>query len=120
MNGAPARARALACFPFIVVRSENEIAPWLVNHELIHFRQQIELLFVGTLILHILETMYARLVLKKSAFDSYTWSSNEQEAYRNQHDSEYLGTRKRWAQFHYLKNKREFMVGGPGEVVYKN
>jgi len=116
--GAPSRARAVAVFPFIIVRSHKELQPWLINHELIHFRQGIETLFIGSWLLSLVETVYAMLVLRKSLKEAYVWRSNEQEAYRNQGNSEYLKTRKLWSRFRYLRDKRAFKVGGPGEVVY--
>jgi hypothetical protein len=116
--GAPSRAKAAAVFPFIIVRSQSEVQPWLINHELIHFRQDVECLFVGSWLLSFVETAYAMLVLKKSLNEAYAWRSNEQEAYRNQNNPDYLKIRKPWTRFRYLKDKREFKVGGPSEIIY--
>lgn len=117
-SGMPRKARATAFFPFIVFRSKEEIVPWILNHEQIHFKQQLETLFIGSIILAILETLYACLVLRMSFADAYKWRSGEQEAYRNQQDQEYLKHRPFWAQFKYLRNKRMFTFGKPGEIIF--
>jgi hypothetical protein len=117
-SGSPSLARAAAFFPFIFVRAEDVIAPWLINHERIHFRQQLETLFIGSILFDIVETAYAMFVLRKSLKDAYVWRSSEQEAYRNQQDQTYLQKRKIWSQFRYLKDKRMFKFGPPGEIIF--
>jgi len=117
-SGSPKLTRAAALFPFIVFRSEEEKVPWLVNHERIHFRQQLETAFVGLLVWSFLETLYARLILKKSLKESYLWRSSEQEAYRNQKDFHYLENRPLWAMFRYVKDKKAFTFGSLGEIIF--
>lgn len=104
-TGSPKLARVAAFFPFIIFRSEEEKIPQLINHEKIHFRQQIETVFVGIIIWSLLEMLYARLILRKSSKESYLYLSSEQEAYRNQHDLSYLENRSFWAQFRYVRDK---------------
>lgn len=113
-------ARAAAFFPLIFFRSREEVVPWIINHEQIHFRQQLALLFVGTWILWGIEWLYARVVLRKAPQEAYLWCSNEQEAYRNQQDFGYLNHRRLFAQYWYLAHKREFTFGQPGEIIYKD
>jgi len=117
LSGMPKLAKAAAFFPFIFVRSEEVIEPWLINHERIHFQQQLETLFLGLFILEWIETFYALIVLKKSFKQAYQWRSSEQEAYRNQLDKNYLVHRKRWSLFCYIKNKKEFSFGNHGEII---
>ena len=117
-GGSPKLARAMAFYPFIIFRSEEEKVPWVINHERIHFHQQLETLFIGSLVLSILETLYARLILRKSSFETYKWLSSEQEAYRNQQNQEYLKGRKMWARLKYVTNKKEFTFGSPGEIIF--
>ena len=119
-SGSPKLARAAAFFPFIIFRSEEEKLPWLVNHERIHFRQQLETAFVGLLVWSFLETLYARFILGKSFKEAYLYRSSEQEAYRNQQDFSYLQKRPSWSQFKYIKNKRAFTFGSPGEIIFTN
>ena len=119
-SGTPQKARAAALFPFIIFRSKEEVVPWIVNHERIHFKQQVETLFIGSIILAVLETLYACLVLKMSFADAYKWRSSEQEAYRNQQDQKHLEARSLWAQLKYLKDKKIFVFGSPGEIIFTN
>lgn len=117
LSGTPSLARAVAIFPFIIIRSEKDMEPWLINHERIHLKQQIEMFFVGLVVLNILETIYSVIFLKKSFAKAYRWRASEQEAYRNQNNLSYLKDRKVWAMFNYLKDKKEFHFGKPGEVI---
>ena len=119
-SGSPKLARAAALYPFIFFRSEEDKIPWIINHETIHFRQQIEMLFLGNFILSFLETAYSVLFLRKTLKESYLWRSSEQEAYLNQQDPTYLDNRKFWAQFKYIKNKKDFILGKLGEITLLN
>lgn len=107
------KAKGLALFPFIIMKSEEHVTDWIINHERIHFRQQIETLFIGVILLHIFERNYARFVLGYSNMDAYTFSSTEQEAYRNQYDETYLQNRKPFAFLKYfkIKNKKKVVFG---------
>lgn len=116
-GGFPKTARGVTVFPFIFLRSKEEMIPWLINHEKIHIRQQFELLFFGAILLHGAEMLYALLILRLSWYQSYLWCSIEQEAYRNQNDSDYLKNRKMFAQFKYLRNKKKF-THKDGVVTY--
>lgn len=107
-RGHAQSAIAITVFPFIIVRSKEELFPWLVMHERIHMRQQLELLFVGALMLFIIETLYARFVLHLSPYENYLYFSLEQEAYRNHHNPEYLKHRKQFSVFHYIVHKKKF------------
>jgi len=46
-------AKAAAFVPFVFVRSSEYETPIFINHERIHFRQQLETLIVGLWVLHI-------------------------------------------------------------------
>ena len=83
-----------ALFPFIFVRDANFTPDWLINHELIHFRQEIEALFVGVFLISFIERVYARLFLKLDKEDRYLFTAMEQEAYLNMHNPDYLKERK--------------------------
>ncbi len=116
-RGHSKTAIAITVFPFIIVRSKEELFPWLVMHERIHIRQQLELLCVGALVLFIIETLYGRFVLGLSEHENYLYFSLEQEAYRNQHDSNYLKNRKPFSVFYYLMHKKKF-IHKNGVVTY--
>lgn len=88
---------AITLFPFIVLRDEklrnNER---LINHEMIHIKQQLELLIVGFYILYLSE--YAvRVLLYRNHYKAYRLISFEQEAYDNENDMDYLKKRKLWS-----------------------
>ncbi len=116
-SGFSKTARAVTVFPFIFVRANKDVIPWVINHERIHLRQQLELLIIGTIILHVFEVLYALLFLRLRWYEAYLWSSTEQEAYRNQNNLDYLKQRKIFHQFKYLFNKRKF-VHKDGVITY--
>ncbi len=99
-------AKAAAVFPFVIVRDEKYATPIFINHERIHFRQQIETMFVGSILLHLLEDTYSRLFLKLKHPDYYLYRACEQEAYRNQDNLNYLKNRPWFSIFKYITNKR--------------
>jgi len=111
-------AKGLAFFPFIFVRSEEFVLPWLIDHERIHHRQEIETLFIGIILLSLFEVLYARVVLRKNKMQSYLYTAAEQEAYLNMHDTTYLTKRSVGAFFKYITQKREFTLSGPGEITF--
>lgn len=115
------KAKAGAWFPFLFFRSKDDVTQWRLNHELIHFRQQIELLIIGAWILKFFEKIYARFFLKKSVFESYLYTALEQEAYLNQNDDYYLRSRKFLKIFYYVMNKRNFIPDpvNSGKLIYK-
>ena len=107
-SGFKNTARAVTVFPFIFVRSKTNLIPWLINHERIHLRQQMELLIIVSVIIYILEFLWAFLILQLSWKDAYLWTSAEQEAYLNQNNPDYLKQRNLFKQFYYIKNKVKF------------
>ncbi len=119
LGGVGKIAKGAAWFPFIFIRSKEFDVDWLIIHERIHFRQQIETLYIGSTIIVLFEMLYAYFILKKTWWDAYLWCSNEQEAYLNMHDKDYLKNRKLWSRFHYIKNKKDFILTGPGQITFK-
>ena len=112
-------AKAAAFIPFVFVRKKEYATPIFINHERIHFRQQIETLIIGSWILHIIEDLYSRLFLKLKYPNYYLYRAVEQEAYRNQHNTNYLKNRKWFSLFKYVTNKRHltFVEGKAPEVI---
>lgn len=115
-------AKASAFFPFILVRKRQYATSVFINHERIHLRQQIETLVIGAWLIQLIEDIYSRLFLKLKFPDYYFYRSGEQEAYRNQHDLNYLKNRQWFSQFKYIFNKQqfEFIKDNPPEVRVKN
>lgn len=79
----------------------------LVNHEDIHFRQQLEMLFILHWIAFILIFIWNFISRK----DTYYDNPFEREAYVNQNNLNYLNERPFWAFLKYV-NKRIAKVDG--------
>lgn len=85
---------AIAIFPFIFVHPSTEISDRLINHERIHLRQQIEMLVIPFYIWYLIE-YFSR---------GYFQVSFEREAYANDHNLNFLKSRKFFNFVKYLKN----------------
>lgn len=95
-------AQGMAIFPFILVKRsalKNDI--FLINHEKIHFKQQLELLLVFFYILYFLN-YFINLVKYKNHHQAYLNICFEREAYRHEKDLKYLANRKlfSWINFY--------------------
>ncbi len=112
-------AKAGAFFPFIFVRDAEFTPERLINHELIHFRQEIETLFIGVFLISLVERLYARIFLKKNKFERYIYTAMEQEAYLNMNNLDYLGTRKWGSLLYYVFHKKNFKVLDSGDIQYQ-
>lgn len=89
-------------FPFILLRkSEYRQNSTLINHERIHIRQQLELLVVPFYIWYLTE-YYLRYLKYKNPDLAYRNISFEREAYANEHNPDYLMSRKFWSFFKYI------------------
>ncbi len=90
----------MALFPFVFIKKENP-SPQLLNHELIHLRQQLELGIILFYCWYLIE--YAmRLVIYQNHFKAYFNISFEREAYTNESNSKYLQNRKFWGFLKYM------------------
>ncbi len=96
-------AAAMAIYPFILVKHaayKSDVI--LINHERIHFKQQLELLILPFYILYLLN--YVVNVLKyKAHHRAYLNIVFEKEAYANENDLGYLYKRKTFAWYKWLK-----------------
>ncbi|MFA9290684.1 MAG: hypothetical protein ACEQSF_05650 [Solirubrobacteraceae bacterium] len=93
---------AMAIYPFIFLKNSNQIDnKELINHEIIHFQQQKELLFFFFYIWYLLEFLF-KLLKFKNSHKAYFNISFEREAYVNQMDLAYLKKRKFWSFFKYI------------------
>lgn len=99
---------ALACYPFLFVRYEfksyQHTNNWyrMIQHEKIHFKQQIEMLFLFFYCWYVVEFVI-RLVIHKNVDKAYRNISFEKEAYQYEQDENYLFTRKKFHWLHFLK-----------------
>jgi len=93
----PKNYNGLAIYPFIFLKNkaltDNQS---LINHERIHLRQQIELLWVFFFLWYFSE-FFIHLVKRRNWHKAYHSISFEKEAYQNENDIDYLKHRKFWA-----------------------
>ena len=94
--------RGLAIYPFIFLR-EKALKENLkiINHERIHLRQQIEMLWVFFFLWYGIEFLI-RWIQFKNPLTAYFNISFEKEAYANEIYPEYLKTRNFWSFTKYL------------------
>ena len=94
---------AITLWPFIFVRksSASRFSDVTLRHEKIHSRQQLETLLILFPILYITEYLIRFLILR-DANRAYRAISFEQEAYTNEHNTDYIQTRRNYAWFRFL------------------
>ena len=93
----------ISLFPFVVMRERylEDLPYWkerrkkTVNHETIHFQQQLECLVIPFYIIYILEYLF-KAIYYFSIKKAYYNISFEKEAFANDKNFEYLKTRKRY------------------------
>jgi hypothetical protein len=93
--------QAIAIFPFILVQ-EQQPSEILINHEYIHFKQQIELLIIPFYCWYLFEYLLNRFH-GQNHHQAYLNICFEKEAYENEEDLNYLARRRAWA---YWKRKK--------------
>lgn len=91
------RVDALAFFPFILIRKKSfKKDKVLMQHERIHIRQQIELLFIPFYIIYLTNWLYNRIKYKDADL-AYKNIIFEREAFSCEKTKKYLETRPLWA-----------------------
>ena len=99
----PKRFKAIALFPFILIRYNLETNNLvLINHEKIHLRQQLELLIIPFYALYFIDFIL-KIILFKDKNKAYKNILFEREAYLNEENLDYLQTRPFWNWTRYLK-----------------
>lgn len=94
----------MAIWPFIVSKlSREDLGEIVVNHEKIHFRQQIEMLFIFFYLWYFVEYLI-RLLGGKNKEMAYRDISFEKEAYQFQANEDYLKKRKLYSWVKFVKN----------------
>ena len=74
----------------------------VINHEKIHWRQQLEMLILPFYIWYVIELLIKKLIDRDTA---YTCMSFEREAYKHQYELNYLKKRKPYSWVKYLRLK---------------
>ena len=97
---------AMCLWPFIFVRNSavSHYNTTVNNHEQIHAQQQKEMLILPFLIWYSIEWL-CRLAQYRNSNKAYRNISFEREAYANEKDLAYLGSRKPYAWTEYLRIK---------------
>lgn len=85
--------------------TKGKLSSRQINHEIIHTRQQRELLFVFFFIFYIVEWLF-RLAQYRNFYTAYYNISFEREAYANQKNLEYLSSRKPYSWAKYITSKK--------------
>ncbi|WP_299835956.1 hypothetical protein [uncultured Tenacibaculum sp.] len=92
----------ITLYPFIFLRNskakEDKI---IINHEMIHLRQQIEMLIIPFYIFYVIEWFF-KFLKYKNGYLAYQNLSFEREAYSFETDINYLKNRKFWAFIKHL------------------
>lgn len=94
---------AVALAGIIIKKRGRTLSRFTVNHEMIHFRQQRELLWVGFLVLYVVEFVVRLLANRMRWMQAYQRISFEQEAYKFDWWIGYPDIRARFCWFTYLK-----------------
>lgn len=112
-----------AFWPFLIMNpkciehnliEENHIR-YLLNHEKIHLRQQVELPLGLFFILKVAERWYlSKKMPDANKKEIYLNCATEQEAYLNMYNLNYLKERKLWSVFKYIRKKQKIT---PGKII---
>ena len=94
---------AITIWPFIIINKKYKGDKVLINHEKIHIKQQIELLWLPFFIWYFIEFL-VRYLQYKNWNKAYLNISFEREAHDKECDLNYLKTRKWFSFLKYLNN----------------
>ena len=90
----PKKYIGLTIYPFIFLKSRDlKQNTALINHEKIHLKQQIELLWLPFFLWYVIEFLIKYITFKNWHL-AYMNISFEKEAYLNEHNTSYLKNRK--------------------------
>ena len=110
---------AMCVFPFIFVRKDaRALKTTDINHETIHGKQQIEMLWVLFFVWYGIEWFVRWVAYCFDGHLAYKNISFEQEAYLHEDDLIYLNNRKLFASWKYLF-KTSFISKGIGNIIVK-
>lgn len=95
-------ATAMALFPFMLFKDRKTVGNLnLVNHEKIHFYQQLELLLIPFYVFYVLNYLI-NLLKFRNHHKAYLNISFEKEAYANDQNLNYLKNRRLYAWIKHL------------------
>lgn len=88
----------ISLYPFGIYTNDKNV--YLLNHEKIHWKQQIEMGILPFYIWYLTELFIRRI--KNKRFQAYMSLGFEKEAYKNQYNLDYLEKRKPYSWVKYL------------------
>ena len=95
----------MALFPCIIFREKSfQHDSIIMNHELIHHRQQTELLIIPFYFFYLVNYLINRIKYR-SHHEAYRNIIFEREAYANDNNLQYLRSRKLWAFVKFIFHK---------------
>jgi hypothetical protein len=98
---APINIWAISFGIWIICR--GKLSEKLLRHEMIHYKQQLELAFVGQWLLYLLFHVINLTKFKGNGKKAYFENPFEREAYQNDQDPNYLKNRPKFAWVKYIK-----------------
>ena len=87
---------AITLFGHVFARPRTNVSARMWRHEMIHVRQQRELLYLPFFLLYLAEWLWL-LLRYRNNYQAYRHISFEREAYENEGDADYLAHRPRFA-----------------------
>jgi len=96
------RFKGISLWPFVILQDKQlKKDRFFLNHEKIHLRQQLELLVIFFYVWYAIE-FFVRYIDCRDGMLAYRNISFEREAYRKEHDLNYLKKRSFWAFLKFL------------------
>ena len=89
----------------VLIFCKGELSDTEKNHEIIHYKQTVELLFVGFWVLYFMFWVWGLLIYRNGA-KAYRMIPFEKEAYSNEGDLDYLKKRKLYSWVKYVRRQR--------------
>lgn len=98
----PKGYQGITLYPIVFLKDKKLLAnDYLLNHEMIHIKQQQELLIIFFYLWYVIEFII-KLMKYRSWWKAYRRISFEREAYAMEWDANYIKERPRWAFLKYL------------------
>jgi|SRR5688572_29811875 len=96
------KPRGMALYPFVLLKSEKDRKDeFLINHEKIHLRQQVELLILPFYLIYLVNYLY-NLITFMEHEKAYRNIIFKQEAYDHERNKSYLQNRKIFSFLNYI------------------
>ncbi len=97
------KVSGMAIFPFILVKHRDlKNDAQLIRHEVIHLRQELELLILPFYILYLINYLI-NIIRYRNREKAYLNIIFEREAYTHEADNDYLKQRKFWGWLKFIK-----------------